>query len=523
MTDSQSPQAAIGNDDVMQEMAKLAEAATANGLAAQANGVSPEKASAAATLALLTALGGNKVAEDSLQFTGTSFVLPEKYQGRVEEAIAFLMEYLTQQAAKVDMTRAFEYRPLDVAHAVQAALKRVFGHTGKGVAIKTMFGDIEPTFIDVAIGVDQTVQVPWNRVAFPALQGHIDISAKNTPQGQVGQVTVNAPRGLRSAVNGFFIAVEAELRTNSIYRGKAVVQTKDDDIKFMDLSKVKREDVVYGDEVMAHLEANLWVALRNLESMRAAGQPIKRAVLLEGPYGTGKSLAGYLTAQESVANGITFIFAEPGSDLHEALHTAQLYAPAVVFFEDIDVYETNNPEEVSKLLDAFDGVGGKGREVIAVLTTNNRDKIHKGMLRPGRLDAVIHIADLDLGGMQRLIEASFRGSDVKLLDVDYEAVFAACEGYLPAFVCEVATRALRYAMVRENGMPSELTTDDLLKAAHGLREQYDLMTGANEIQKAPTLEVALHNVIAEALENAAAIDGDGDPIYNIHGFEIARK
>jgi transitional endoplasmic reticulum ATPase len=523
MTDSHTPQAAVENDDIMQEMARLAEAATANGLATQANGVSPQLASAAATLALLSALGGNKVAEDSLHFEGTSFILPKNYEGRIDDAIEFLVQYRSQQAAKVDITRVFEYRPLDVAHAVQAALKKVFGHTGKGIAIKTMFGDIEPLFVDVPTGVDQVTQVPWNRVAFPSLNGHIDIKSKDSPQGPVGQITVNAPRAYRSAVDGFFKAVEAELRGGSIYRGKAIVQTEADEIKFMDLSKVKREDVVYGDEVFAHLEANLWVALRNLPAMRAAGQPIKRAVLLEGPYGTGKSLAGYLTAQQAVANGVTFIFAEPGADLHLALNTAQLYAPAVVFFEDIDVLQSNDPEDVSKLLDAFDGVGGKGKEVIAVLTTNNRDKIHKGMLRPGRLDAVIHIADLDLGGMQRLIEASFRGSDVKLLDIDYEAVFEACEGYLPAFVREVATRALRYAMVRVNGMPNELTTDDLLKAAHGLREQYSLMIGAHEIQQTATLEAALHNVIAETLEKAVALDADGDQNYNIRGFEIARK
>jgi transitional endoplasmic reticulum ATPase len=509
-------------DAMMEEMARLTEVAAANGLAARNNGVSPEQASAAATLTLLTALGGNKVAEDSLQFEGTSFRLPANYKGRIPEAIEFLAGYQSQQAAKVNMTRTFDYRPLDVAHAVQGALKRVFGHTGKGVAIKTMFGAIEPTFIDVPTGVDQTVQVPWNRVAFPALDGHIDIMAKSSPRGAVGNITVNAPRAYRSAVDGFFRAVEAELRGNSIYRGKAIIQTKENEIEFLDLSKVKREDVVYGDKVMNQLAANLWVVLSNMDVLRNAAQPIKRAVLLEGPYGTGKSLAGYLTAQVAIANGVTFIFTKPGANLSEALNTAQLYAPAVVFFEDIDVLQSNDPEEISKLLDAFDGVGGKGKEVIAVMTTNNKDKIHKGMLRPGRLDAVIHIADLDLGGVQRLIEASFRSSDVKLMNIDYAAIFEACKGYEPAFVREVATRAFRYAMVRSNGLPSELTTEDFINAAEGLREHHDLMSGAHEIQKAPELAAALHNAVAGALEAVTIMDGDGDKSYGVNKFEVAR-
>lgn len=512
-----------GADPMAQEIASLLKNAAANNLAG--SGVSTEQATKATTLAVLTALGGSQVQEDALEFKGTSFILPKNYEGRIPEAITFLMGHQEQMAAKMDMKRTFEYRPYDVAHAVQEALKKVFGATGKGIAIQTFFGPIQPEMVTVPIGVGQTIQVPWRRVAFAPLSGHIDIGAvASGKNGVVGQVTVNAPRMYRSAVDGFFSVVENELKVNSLYRGKAIVHGESDgEIHFLDLSTVKREDVVYGDEVMAHLEANLWVVLRNMETMRAEGQPIKRAVLLEGPYGTGKSLAGFLTAQQAVANGVTFIFCKPGADLNEAMATAKLYAPAVVFFEDIDVLQSNDPDAVSKLLDTFDGIGGKGREVIAVLTTNNKDKIHKGMLRPGRLDALIHIAALDRGGVERLISAAFRNSDVKLVDVDYDAVFAECDGYLPAFVKEVASRAYRYAMVKVEGKPSELTTEDFVLAAKGLRDHFELMTGAKEIQPPTTLDAALHNAVAGVLEEAKVFDSDGDPSYQVRKIEVGRK
>jgi AAA+ superfamily predicted ATPase len=514
----------VQNDNAAEDVAKILEAAAANGLSQMAHGVPHEVSNHLATMSLLATLGDRKVRkEDSLRYEGTSFVLPESYRGNISGARRFLKEFEENQLAKIDLVRVFAYRPYDVAHAVHQALVKVFGYSGKGIAIKQMFGDIEPAMIDVATGIDQRVQVPWNRVAFTPLDGHLDISYQKTPNGLVGQITINAPRGLRQVVEGFFEVVETELRENSIYRGKAIVQTPEDNIDFLDLSKVKREDVVYNAEVMSHLEANLWIVLRNLEDLRNAGQPIKRAVLLEGPYGTGKTLAAYLTAQEAVANGVTFIFAKPGADLNQAMHTAQLYAPAVVFFEDIDTLDSNDPEEVSNLLDTFDGIGGKGKEVIAVLTTNNRDKIHKGLLRPGRLDALVHIAELDLEGVQRLIEVSLRDSAVKLIGIDYRAVFEACQGYLPAFVGEVATRAFRYAMVRQNGMPEEITTEDLVKAAHGLRPQFDLMTGAHEIQEPPTLEKALHNTVAGVLEKTVIKDGDGDPSYYVREFAVERR
>lgn len=503
------------------DMVKTLRAAAANGLVEDA--LSAETVTKAAILATLNALGGSLTQEDALTFEGDKFVIPRNYEGRLKEAAMFLLSHEEQQEAKTDMKRVFPYRAYDVAHAVQAVLRDFFGTTGTGQAITTLSGSIEPEFVTIPTGVGQTAQVPWNRVRFDMLSGHIDIGSTRSPNGTVGVVVVNVPRKFRSVVEGFFVAVEQKLKDESIYRGKAIVSGDDDVIQFLDLSKVKREDVVYGDQVMHDIAANLWVPLQYTQELRDAGQAIKRAVLLEGPYGTGKSLAGYLTAQVAVAHQWTFVFVKPGSNLTQAMQTAKLYAPAVVFFEDIDVLQSNDPEAVSNLLDAFDGIGGKGQEVIAILTTNHKDKIHKGMLRPGRLDALIHIADLDQGGVERLIKAAFRDSGVELKDLDYAAIFKAAHGYLPAFVKEVATRARMYAMVHANGIPKQLVTEDFVAAANGLRPQFELMTDAHETQPEEGLAKAFHNAVAGVLENVTPLDEDDDPSRLVRKFEVPRK
>lgn len=515
---------ALMDDSSEQAVARALETATANGLSAMKSSVSREVASDVATLVLLSTLGGNKVRkEDSLKFEGNSFIVPAVYQNDIPRAIKFLEEYQETQAAPVEIVRTFDYRYPDVAHAVHLALKEVWGYTGKGVAIKTMFGDIEPAFLDVKTGVNQTIQVPWNRLSFLPLHGHIDIGyTRHATKGILGRITIKAPRYMRDAVEGFYKVVEDNLKKNSIYRGKAFMLTPGDEIEFLDLSKYKREDVVYSAEALAHLEANLWVVLRNMQLMREAGQSIKRAILLEGPFGTGKSMTGYLTALESVANDVTFIFVKPGADLNEAMQTAQLYAPAVVFFEDIDVLQSDDPEEVSKLLDTFDGLGGKGREIIAVLTTNNKEKIHKGMLRPGRLDSVIHIGAPDLEGVKKLVEVKLRSSGVELKDIEWDAVYEVCKDFMPAFVGEAAGRAFRYAMVRQGGKPTSLTTDDLVNASKGLRDQHELMMGAHEVQPPDTMTTAMERLVESVLEKAYAVDGDGDKNWNLSGFRIEK-
>lgn len=105
------------------------------------------------------------------------------------------------------------------------------------------------------------------------------------------------------------------------------------------------------------------------------------------------------------------------------LRTARLYQPAVVFIEDID-YRANNGESdaVTELLEAFDGITSKGGELQIVMTTNHLDRIHKGMLRPGRLDAVVHIGALDRNGVERLCRVVIDESHLDK-EVDFDAVW----------------------------------------------------------------------------------------------------
>jgi transitional endoplasmic reticulum ATPase len=261
--------------------------------------------------------------------------------------------------------------------------------------------------------------------------------------------------------------------------------------------------------VLTQLKTNVWSLIEHTDLMRELGESLKRAVLLEGPYGTGKSLAAFLTAQKAEANGWTFLFVKPGDDLDAAMRTAQLYAPAVVFFEDIDVIgEAGDPARVSKLLDSFDGIGAKGAEVVAILTTNRKDKIHKGMLRPGRLDAVISINHLDQVGVEKLIKAHVAGDMLRVMD--YSKIFEAFQGFTPAFAKEAISRAKRYAIAREGGKPSFLTTSDFIGAAKSLTPQLELMHAADEEKTSPSLDKALREVVADVLDEVQFVDEDGD-------------
>ena len=445
-------------------------------------------------LNILAELGGSRQATSDVVFEGKKFILPENTT--VRKAIQFLEQFEQDTEQRVSFSRTFKYRPYDAAHALAAVFSRVAGMWVQKPSMG-FWGPTPPRMISIQVGPkpSQTAQVPWGEIAIPFLPGvTFETGSHREPNlGVIFRLDASGPKKYRFQIEGIFKMLEEELRTNSIYRGQALDAS--DTPEFIDLSGVDERRVTYSDEVMAQLQANVWTTIEHASTLRELGMPIKRAVLCEGPYGTGKTLAAYLTAKRAVMHHWTFIYVKPKQNLIQALQTARLYAPAVVFFEDLDALDTEGTDQTSVVLDAFDGITSKGVEILTLLTTNHPEAIHKGMVRPGRLDAVIHIGSLDQNGIQRLIESHI--SPNVLGDLDFGAIYQAMEGFVPAFAVEAIGRAQRYAIARTGEKPKRLETSDFVEAARGLRPQLDLMNGAGSVPK-PTIDGLMTTYLEEA-------------------------
>jgi len=460
---------------------------------------------------ILAKLGEKRVQDDSLIYEGDKWVLPQQFRGQLDKAIDFLRNHKKQEEMKFDFTKTLPYRPFDGAYAFMQVMRLLTGTTGFGVTRMTFFGPQPPEFRSIKLDArGTTAQVPWGLVNFPAYDATFDVGVGQNENGYCFQLTVTAPRKWRKEIEAIFTLIEDHLKSDSIYKGKAI-NGHGMEPEFIDLSRVDPELVVYSQDVMDDLLAHVWAPIRYADQMRAQGLPLKRAVLFAGPFGTGKTLGVMLTAKEAVDMGWTFIMCRTGhDDPATVMKTAELYAPAVVAIEDLDVHAgTSTKVEISRLLEMLDGAVTKGKEIIGLFTTNHIEDIQKGALRPGRIDAVIEITKLDEPAFRRLIINTL-GKDFLAADVDWAKVAKAYENFLPAFVVEAARRSQRYIMAHNDGVPGVVNTAALERAAATLKPQLDLMEGAKEGVRVHQLEDGLREIM-EGVTKRTTLDGVGQP------------
>lgn len=488
-----------------------------------------ERARTTELLARIAELGGKGMKEEDVVFEGQKLVLPTRFKGSLDSAIQYLARKRDEDEEISSFSQKYNYRPWDGARNAVLAMKKAFGMV-TGQATYSFFGKNPPRYLQIPVGVDDTEEVPWGQFTVPLLEDTTFNfgASQSADYGQVFNLTVESPRKNRFVIEGLFKLIEEELQTNSIYRGKAIDgQTQP---QFIDLRGFDPDKVVYSDQVQADLDANLWGVLRYSEESRKLGLPLKRSLLLTGPYGTGKSLAGLRTALEAESAGWTFIMARPGRDnFIEVMQTARLYQPAVVFMEDADtIASVDNEDLISQLLDVFDGIQSKNTDLMVVLTTNHPETLHKGMMRPGRLDAIVEIGALDGNGIRRLIQSIIPEKRLAKI-IDYDKVVAAAEGYMPAFVKEMSDRAVRYALARNGGVLGDqvITTEDLVHSATGLRSQFDRMQEAPEHSVSEAIGTSLGELMTNSARRvvaqlAANADNSDDSIWNVEELSKAQ-
>jgi len=150
-----------------------------------------------------------------------------------------------------------------------------------------------------------------------------------------------------------------------------------------------------------------------------------RGVLMQGPPGCGKTLIAKAIANEVKAHFISIrgpeliskYQGESESNLRAVFEEARMFAPAIIFFDEIDAiaqrrsgnetlqHEARFVNQFLTLLDGFDEASG----VFVLASTNRADLLDPALMRPGRLDVKLEIPYPDLKGCEQIFKIHSKG------------------------------------------------------------------------------------------------------------------
>src|SRR6266516_1003171 len=305
-------------------------------------------------------------------------------------------------------------------------------------------------------------------------------------------------------------------RVMNFGKSKAKLITKD-------TPKTTFADVAGADEAIEELQ-EIKEFLQAPGKFQAIGAKIPKGVLLYGPPGTGKTLLARAVAGEA---GVPF-YSISGSDfvemfvgvgasrVRDLFEQAKTNAPAIVFVDEIDAVgrhrgagfgggHDEREQTLNQLLVELDGFDVKGG-VIVIAATNRPDILDPALLRPGRFDRQIVVAQPDLAGRKGILRVHARGKPLGP-DVDLDMIARRTPGFTGADLANVINEG---ALLTARGNMTQI-------AMAALEEAIDRVTAgpkrksvllSEKERKIIAYHEGGHALVGHALANA-------DPVHKI--------
>ena len=215
-------------------------------------------------------------------------------------------------------------------------------------------------------------------------------------------------------------------------------------------------DVAGVDEAKDELQ-EIVEFLREPGRFGAIGGRIPKGVLLVGPPGTGKTLLARSIAGEA---GVPFLFAS-GSDFVEMFagvgasrvrklfKEARKHPASIIFIDELDAVgrsrgsqslsHEEREQTLNQLLVEMDGFA-PNQGIVVIAATNRPDILDKALLRPGRFDRQVTVANPDLRGREAILAIHSRKVPTGP-DVDLHAVARGTPGFSGADLANLVNEA----------------------------------------------------------------------------------
>ena len=242
-------------------------------------------------------------------------------------------------------------------------------------------------------------------------------------------------------------------------------------------SKTRFSDVAGADEEKEEL-TELVDFLKNPKKFVSMGAKIPRGVLLVGPPGTGKTLLARAVAGEANVpfysiSGSEFVemFVGVGAGrVRDMFKKAKQNAPCIIFIDEIDAVgrqrgtgvgggHDEREQTLNQLLVEMDGFSGN-EGIIILAATNRADVLDPALLRPGRFDRQIQVANPDKKARAEILHVHARNKRFAP-DVNFENIAQRTPGFSGAELANVLNEAALLAVRQGHQL---ITLDDVDEA-----------------------------------------------------------
>jgi len=305
-------------------------------------------------------------------------------------------------------------------------------------------------------------------------------------------------------------------RVMNFGKSKAKLITKD-------TPKTTFADVAGADEAIEELQ-EIKEFLQSPGKFQAIGAKIPKGVLLYGPPGTGKTLLARAVAGEA---GVPF-YSISGSDfvemfvgvgasrVRDLFEQAKANAPAIVFVDEIDAVgrhrgagfgggHDEREQTLNQLLVELDGFDTKGG-VIVIAATNRPDILDPALLRPGRFDRQIVVAQPDLAGRKGILRVHARGKPLGP-DVELDMIARRTPGFTGADLANVINEgALLTARANQTQIAMASLEEAIDRVTAGPKRKSVLLS--EKERKIIAYHEGGHALVGHAMPNA-------DPVHKI--------
>lgn len=430
----------------------------------------------------------------------------------IEDILDYAQLEMKNETQVVAFNYTFKCFIDDGAYAVHRAVTEFLGVSQQ----KKGFFGTPPQTIDVEFADGSRIKVPWGTLSIPSMGEDAELTMKYDWDNRNLYVNGKCERRYVHFMDQLMSLVKKILKTDSIYRGKAIKLNSELEPEFLDLSNVKDitlyltpDAEIMVKPILARIHSPEFCLEQNLD--------LKYGALIEGRLGTGKTLLAFKLGLAAIENDWTFIYLTDPEKTDELLEIAGELAyngnGVVVFVEDIDLVlntgvNDNRTVEINRIVNLMDGGDNKGKPIISLFSTNHISRINKAFIRAGRTGGIITLDAFDQPTANKYLKDTLG----KYLDGDVDTAAKLVEErrITPSFLKAIVDRVIATTIYDKTKTVNE---QDIITTMNAYQRQMDL-AHAEEVPDSPLsqlvnlVELIGKNGALKALIEAKLVDED---------------